>query len=714
MKHKANAPHVRCDALQQRKFPALSFSLLAALLLAGCGDLPAPAQVRAAWRSSEALLLDRQGEPLQRSRVDKQLRRLDWVPLAAISPTVLPAVLGAEDRRFYQHHGVDWRALLSAGADSLGGEPRGASTLSMQLTGLLDADLRASGQRSIGQKLGQLRAALALEQDWGKAQIAEAYLNLAPFRGELVGIDAASRLLFGKAPAGLDQREALILASLLRAPNAPPERVAVRACALAHYLRASSSCASLRALTLATLGAPQQALPGPNLAPELVAQLKPQPGQQLRTSLDAGLQRRVRAILREQIAQLSGRNVRDAAAVVLDRQSGEVLAWVGQVGEGASARFVDGVLAPRQAGSTLKPFLYALAFERRLLTPASLLDDSPVALSTPAGQYIPQNYDRSFRGPVSVRLALAGSLNIPAVRTLLLVGLDDFHARLNALGLPLLQPAAYYGYGLALGGAEVQLIALSNAYRALANGGELSAWRLTPGKAQAGRAVQDAGASWLVGDILSDRLARAPAFGLDNPLATAAWSAVKTGTSKDMRDNWAVGFTERHVVGVWVGNANGEAMWDVSGVSGAAPAWRAIVALLGGSAQGPAMPAGVLRQTVRYQPEVEPAREESFLAGTEQARIELAASQLGPSIVYPAEGMIVALDPDIPLSRQRIWLRASQAEGLSWWLDGQRLGSADGPLAWQPQPGLHRLGLGSSATQWRDSVRFQVRGMRPG
>lgn len=714
MKHKANAPHVRCDALQQRKFPALSFLLPAALLLAGCSDLPAPAQVRAAWRSSEALLLDRQGEPLQRSRVDKQLRRLDWVPLAAISPTVLPAVLGAEDRRFHQHHGVDWRALLSAGADSLGGEPRGASTLSMQLTGLLDADLRASGQRSIWQKLGQLRAALALEQDWGKAQIAEAYLNLAPFRGELVGIDAASRLLFGKAPAGLDQREALILASLLRAPNAPPERVAVRACALAHYLRASSSCASLRALTLATLGAPQQALPGPDLAPELVAQLKPQPGQQLRTSLDAGLQRRVRAILREQIAQLSGRNVRDAAAVVLDRQSGEVLAWVGQVGEGASARFVDGVLAPRQAGSTLKPFLYALAFERRLLTPASLLDDSPVALSTPAGQYIPQNYDRSFRGPVSVRLALAGSLNIPAVRTLLLVGLDDFHARLNALGLPLLQPAAYYGYGLALGGAEVQLIALSNAYRALANGGELSAWRLTPGKAQAGRAVQDAGASWLVGDILSDRLARAPAFGLDNPLATAAWSAVKTGTSKDMRDNWAVGFTERHVVGVWVGNANGEAMWDVSGVSGAAPAWRAIVALLGGSAQGPAMPAGVLRQTVRYQPEVEPAREESFLAGTEQARIELAASQLGPSIVYPAEGMIVALDPDIPISRQRIWLRASQAEGLSWWLDGRRLGSANGPLAWQPQPGLHRLGLGSSATQWRDSVRFQVRGMLPG
>ncbi|PHV10573.1 penicillin-binding protein 1C [Chitinimonas sp. BJB300] len=715
-KHEAYTPHAYSETTLSAKFRNATNILQIALLtslLAACSAPPDPAAIRKGWRSSEASLLDRHGQVIQSTRVDKQQRRLAWVTLADISPTLLPAVLAAEDRRFYKHGGVDWRAMAAAAFDSASGDLRGASTLSMQLAGLIEPDLRSTdGRRSIWQKLGQIRAAYALERDWSKADIAEAYLNLASFRGELVGIDAASRLLFGKAPRGLDQREALILTSLLRAPNAPPDRVARRACALALHIALTTGCAAIRAQTLARLNAPQAALPGPNAAPELIAQLRPTAGQALRTTIDARLQAQVRAQLQAQLAQLEGRNVRDAAAVVLDRQSGEVLAWVGQIGAGSSARFVDGVVSPRQAGSTLKPFLYALAFERKLLTPASLLDDSPVALTTAAGQYIPQNYDRSFRGPVSARTSLASSLNIPAVRTLLLVGLDDFHARLNALGLPLPQQPAYYGYGLALGSAEVQLIQLANAYRALANGGRLTPWRLQPGApSSTGQQVIDEAASWLTTDILADRLARSPAFGLDNPLATSVWSAAKTGTSKDMRDNWAMGFTNRYVVGVWMGNADGEAMWDVSGVSGAAPAWRSIVGLLGGDAFAPAMPASIVKESINYLPAVEAPRQEYFIAGTEQSGFELSSRYVGPSIVYPAKQMIVALDPDIPANRQRLWLRASQAKGMQWWLNGQKLGAADAPLAWQPSPGVHRLSLQNQTGTVADSVQFQVRGV---
>ncbi|QDQ27108.1 penicillin-binding protein 1C [Chitinimonas arctica] len=684
-------------------------------LLSACAPAPSAEQVRHAWRSSEALLLDRQGQPLQAVRIDPQERRLQWVGLDAVSPRLVEAVLAAEDRHFFEHGGIDWTALGAAAIDSASGDVRGASTITMQLAGLLDPALRLrNGRRSLWQKTGQMWAASRIETAWSKRQILEAYLNLAPFRGELVGIDAASRLLFGKAPASLDQHDALLLASLLRSPNTGAETAARRACALAASTATpAGDCAVLRAHALAVLIAPQQRLPGANEAPELAALLKPSAGQRLHTSLDGHLQAEVRRQLRENLAQLQGRNVRDAAAVVIDNQSGEVLAWVGTPGAGAGARFVDGVLAPRQAGSTLKPFLYQLAIERKLLTPASLLDDSPVALDTPAGQYIPQNYDHSFRGPVSVRTSLASSLNIPAVRTLLLVGLDDFHARLKQLGLNLPQPPEHYGYGLALGAAEVRLIDLANAYRTLANGGRQSPWRLSspPGRhSLAGPAVLDSAASWLVGDILSDRAARAPAFGLDNALATPSWTAVKTGTSKDMRDNWAVGFTRRHTIAVWVGNADGEAMWDVSGVSGAAPAWRAIVARLGDGAIAPPMLAGIEARSIHYQPAVEAARREYFLAGTGQDSVELASSRLGPTIVYPAEQLIVALDPDIPVERQRLQLRAANADGLFWQLDGQRLGPAGTARYWRPVAGKHRLALVDSGGGQRALVSFQVRG----
>jgi penicillin-binding protein 1C len=704
--------HWLYDGFHRAKFRIGFIFLLLSLLVYAVSSTPqGPAAARAAWRSSEAKLLDRHGVVIQQSRVDTARRALDWVPLQQMSPLLIQAVVAAEDKRFYRHHGVDWSAMSSALFDSAEGELRGGSTLSMQLTGLLDPSLQAAdGHRSPWQKLRQLWAAERLETQWTKPQILEAYLNLATFRGELVGVDAASRVLVGKAPGELNQRDAWMLASLLRSPNAIPELVARRACALAGTKADSTACETLRAAIGARLAAPPIPVGGPDEAPELMAQLQPTAGSIVRTTLDADLQHRTRALLRDQIAQLDGRNVRDAAAVVLDNQTGEVLAWIGHPGKAAGARFVDSVVAPRQAGSTLKPFLYSLAFERKLLTPASLLDDSPVALSTPGGQYVPQNYDHHFRGPVSVREALASSLNVPAVKTLMLVGLDDFHTRLGALGIALPQPAEHYGFSLALGAAEVRLIDLANAYRTLAEGGRWSNWHLVPEAVGSAQQVINPAAAWLATNILADRAARAPAFGLDNVLATNGWAAGKTGTSKDMRDNWCAGFTALHTVAVWVGNDDGEPMWDVSGVTGAAPAWRALVTLLADGSAAPPAPKGIEQRQIRFIPASEPPRTEYFVAGTGQDVVEQVQNSAVPTITYPLDGLIVALDPDIPVQHQLIWLHAVGAQALDWRMDGRSLGVASVPVGWSPIPGRHQLALVDVTGREKTRVRFEIRG----
>ena len=665
-------------------------------------------RVRADYRPSEAVWLDRLGRPLQVSRVDRSVRRLAWVPLRQVSPALQRAVIVSEDRRFGEHEGVDWQAAAGALVDRLQGSPRGASTLSMQLAGLLDADLRPGRDgRNVVQKLGQIAAARELEQRWSKPQILEAYLNLAPFRGELQGIGAAAAGLFGKLPHGLNQGEAIVLASLLRGPNAPAEVVARRSCELAAQMQARVGCAYLQGLSAQALSA-RSPFSEAALAPVLPALLPLKAGEQRKTTLDADLQGYVRDVLQRQIDGLRERNVNDAAAVVLDNASGAVLAYVGNLGRAASASQVDGVAARRQAGSTLKPFVYALAFQQRLLTPASLLDDSPVHLDTPSGLYVPQNYDKEFRGVVSARRALAGSLNVPAVRTLLLTGTTPAFSLLQQLGFRLPHDGDYYGFALALGAPDVSLLQLSNAYRALANGGSYGAARFVAGKPVQQPTAIGPAAAWMTADILSDRGARSLTFGLENPLATRYWSAVKTGTSKDMRDNWCIGFSRRYTVGVWVGNFNGEPMWDVSGVTGAAPAWQEILNHLHRSTPSlpPPVPSGLVAQRIRYQPAVEPARREWFIGGTQQIVWQQAGAG-GNAILYPGNGEIIALDPDIPPQRQQIWFSAER-DG-EWWLNGKKLGSGS-QWRWQPVAGRYLLRWREKRGGGSDQLRFEVRG----
>lgn len=691
-----------------------------ALLFAATGlraEAATFADVRASFVSSDAQLLDRHGEPLQRLRVDKTGRRLQWVALGDMSPALLLAAIAAEDRRFYEHHGVDWRALGTAAWQNLfSAKPRGASTISMQLAGLLDPRLQGgAGGRKLLQKWRQIQAARELETHWSKSQILEAYLNLVSYRGELQGIDAAAQGLYGKAPSGLNNVEALVLASLIRAPAAAPALLGRRACALGRALQLPSRCVDIEWSAQQALNRKRVA-PAAGIAPRVAEKLLPSAARvdvirTVTSTLDAGLQRFVADELRQQLAGLRGRNVNDGAVLVLDNATGEVLAYVAN--GGASA--VDGVAAPRQAGSTLKPFLYQLAIENRQLTAASLLDDSPLDIATPAGLYVPQNYDRTFKGLASVRTSLGNSLNVPAVRTLLLSGIEPFYARLHALGFKgLTEPADHYGYSLALGGADVSLLELTNAYRTFANGGAWSPVVLQPDTARLEpRAVMDAAAAYIVADILSDNAARNITFGLDSVLATPFWSAAKTGTSKDMRDNWCVGFSGRFTVGVWMGNFDGQPMWDVSGVTGAAPVWRQVMEHLHATlpSAAPPAPAGLVSQQVTFAPALESERREWFLAGTESRIIEaLVDARQSPRIQYPGNGVIIALDPDIPLDHQRVAFHARAGANLFWQLDGVLAAKADQPLAWRPRAGRHVLELVDGNDVVRDVVRFDVRG----
>jgi penicillin-binding protein 1C len=697
----------------------LGSTLAAVLVLLGAMSPPPPPTfptVRAAWRPSDAALHDRHGEVLHERRVDPARRRLAWTPLDDVSPALVMAVLASEDRRFREHAGVDGRALTAALLQRLrGGTPRGGSTLTMQLAGLLDPTLRRRREpRGLAAKWRQIRLARAIESRWTKDQILETYLNLVTFRGELIGVAAASDGIFGKAPHGLTGPESVVLAALLRGPGAPMELVRRRALVLAGR---AADADEVRATVERAFAAGGRNAPRRADAPHVAQRLLHAGGDtRVVSTLDAGVQRLAAEALRRHLLAVRGAHVADAAVLVVDNATGDVLAYVGSSNDLSPAPLVDGVRARRQAGSALKPFLYALALDQRILTPATLLDDTPLEIAVAGGLYRPRNYDESFRGPVSARTALAASLNVPAVRVLELVGPEAFVGQLRQLGFALEQAGDWYGPALALGSADVTLWEMVGAYRALASGGTWRPLRLTGGEPGGDtRRVISEHAAFVVGHVLADRESRSTTFGLENVLATPFWTAVKTGTSKDMRDNWCLGFSRRYTIGVWVGNFSGEPMRNVSGVTGAAPVWVDVMTALHRSipSVAPAPTRGVVDARVAFAGEVEPARREWFLRDTEPVAAAATVPTHHARIVSPVRGTIVAIDPEIPRARQRVAFEADGGEpGLQWVLDGVELTAGPGPFLWEPRPGRHTLALRGADTRLRDTIIFEVRGRR--
>ncbi len=715
-----------------RSFLIVALLLFYSVMATEAKGLPTFQQVKESHRRSDVQILDRHGEVLQEVRVDKKGRRLDWIGLKDISPALVRAVLQSEDRHFSEHSGIDWKAVGAAVIGRVLGEKRrGASTITMQLAVMVKSGGAPQGRKTVRQKWAQMMDARELEQSWKKEEILEAYLNLLFFRGELQGIAAASRGLFDKEPSGLDDRESCVLAALIRSPNALPSDVGRRAEVLARSLSAKGDGQDLGKFAIQVLARPYRVRPAMALAPQAARRIMAEGGlwnvksairnlqseihiARIPSTIDLRLQGFAQESLAQQLSALVGQNVGEGAVLVVENATGNVLAYVASAGDSQ----VDGITARRQAGSTLKPFLYELAIEKRLLTAASVLDDSPLHIPTERGLYVPHDYDLATRGPVSVRVALSSSLNIPAVRTQLLVGTEPFAERLSRVGFHLPRPAEFYGFSLALGTADVSLEELVNAYRTLARGGIGSGLRLTPGGAAKERRVMERGAAYIVAHILADRSARSATFGFDSPLTTRFWSAVKTGTSKDMRDNWCVGFSSRYTVGVWVGNFSGEPMWNVSGVSGAAPVWLEVMNYLHRDSRSrePVRPKGVVSARTSAGMSGEPARGELFLAGTEPAPVA-AAKVAGdawhiPRIAYPPSGTIIVIDPDIPEENQKVFFEAENAGAadVRWRLNGAPLPPGEEGRRWQPRPGRYELALTDASGRTEDAVFFEVRG----
>jgi penicillin-binding protein 1C len=483
---------------------------------------------------------------------------------------------------------------------------------------------------------------------------------------------------------------------------------------LAARTGSATTADEIAALAAETLGRPYRIRPHVAIAPHVARMLLKGEGQQAQCTLDGAIQLFAVEALNQQLGQLRNRNVHDGAVLVVDNATGDIVAYAANQGSTSSAPHVDGIRALRQAGSTLKPFLYGLAIEKEFLTAASILEDSPLQIPTAGGLYVPENYDREFLGPVSLRTALSASLNIPAVRTLMLVTPDAFVERLRALGMTsLTREADYYGYSLALGSADVSLYELVNAYRTLANRGRWGAMRIAAGEAPDEFVpVMDARAAFIVSGILSDREARSATFGLENSLATRYWTAVKTGTSKDMRDNWCVGYSERYTVGVWVGNFSGEPMWNVSGMAGAAPVWLDVMNHLHrrSASKAPKAAPGVVQRQVAFRGNLEPPRTEWFIAGTQPEEAIVLERRHGIArIVYPQPATIITLDPDIPADLQRVsFVGRFAGDTHEWRLDEKVIG-ASASLPWKPERGRHVLSLVDRERNVVDSVTFIVK-----
>ncbi len=673
--------------------------------------------------SSERLILDRKGKVLHELRFNNKVRRFEWIPLSEVASSLKKSVIAAEDKRFYSHFGIDWLSFSSALYHRLVGTSRGgASTISMQLTDFFNSlNGKVKTKRNAWDKIAQMVRACYLETQWNKDQILEAYLNLIHFKGELQGVSASSYGLFAKDPQSLTLNESIIMTVLIRSPNSATQQILDRAIRLSEVLEAKARFADLASLanqvTSSQYKIKQIAQNAFHIAHQVqhLGLFKNQ--VQVKTTLDSDIQRLATAALRKQVLSLKDQNMNDGAVVVIDNDTGDILAYVGNIGAQSSAPHVDGARSLRQAGSTLKPFLYGSAFEKKILTPASVLNDSPLDIFIQgSGSYRPQNYDRNFHSFVTVRNALASSLNIPAVKAIEMVGVASFTETLSSLGITDLERPDFYGPSLALGSADVRLVQLTNAYRTLANKGIWSPTQFIKSKMeQPSHRVFTDETAYLVSSILSDREARSTTFGLENMLSTRYWTAVKTGTSKDMRDNWCIGYSQKYTVGVWTGNFSGESMWSVTGIQGAAPVWLEVMNSLHESvpSRPPAVPAKVISKTI-YFPQWKVTKNEVFLIGTEPATNEIRfESHQSAKIIYPLNGSYMALDPEIPSKNQKVFINIENpSQQIKILINNKEIGTAEKYFLWKPTVGKHTLKLIDSNKNTIDEIQFEIKGLK--
>ncbi len=651
--------------------------VLALLFAAAWFVFPFPRELLARYPAA-MILLDRDGAPLRmRLGPNDTDCRLHYHP-DPDRDWICKAVVAAEDQRFWTHHGVDPAALARASVQNAKGLRRisGASTITTQVVRLMQPK-----RRTLAAKVSEAFRAIQLERILGKREILEQYLNRAPFGANLVGVAAASRRYFGKEPADLSLAEAALLAGMPQSPSRlRPDRFPERAKKRQAYVLERMEALGMITDGQRTAAAAQpvvtrrDAYPfrAPHFCDLLLDEVQrfngsavegvsehatrnTQPStEEVRTSLDPALQRLAEEMLRRHAAALRGQGVYGGAVVILDVKSGEVRALAGSpdYGDAAHAGQVNGAVAARSAGSTLKPFAYALALDQGRITPATVLADVPRTFK----DYVPANFDGTFNGPVPARAALVLSLNIPALELVEQEGVPEFLGLLKKLGFGTLRDSpARYGLGLALGNGSVRLLDLAGAYACLARGGVWRPYRLTSAgkreerkngktekanqvemeqrngitkKPNQGEMRQTSGkteerdgsaegnackteettperrifspeAAWLAAEMLSgdERAADTTGHHADVRLPRIAW---KTGTSSGFRDAWAVGLNPEYVVAVWIGNPDGRPSPALVGARAAVPVMWDIVRGLYPANDSPwfTMPPGVKKRAV--------------------------------------------------------------------------------------------------------------------
>jgi len=742
-------------------------------------------------------LLDRHGIPLTTTYTGAWNLH-DQKALHDIPSFLQKAFIFSEDRRFYAHGGVDWLARLHALVQNIraGRAVRGASTLTEQVVRLIHPRPRTIWSRWI-----EGFEARQLEKANTKPDILWFYLNQVPYASRRRGIAQAARFYFDRDVASLNLKESMALTVLVRAPDyydlyRHPGRIDAPLGALGMGMKNRGILAPIQYQTITAqpfeLNHPALSVKAPHFARFVLNHPDPFNGgslingespKKIHTTLDGSLQHRVQTLLDTALASHRDRKVHNGAALVVDHGTGEILAWaVGADKEkndpgypfsqthsdkndshAATSQYPDqhktkthgqainGVTALRQPGSAMKPFVYALALEKGW-TAATLIQDSPLAARVGMGMHAYHNYSGQHYGAVTLRNALGNSLNIPAVRTIQFVGVEDYLTRLRTLGFTTLnQHPDFYGDGLALGNGEVSLYELVQAYTVLANQGRLIPLRTVSGRPmQYTQQIFSKEVTSLMGHILSDAGARTLEFGRGGLLNFPVQTAVKTGTSSDYRDAWAMGYNCNFTVGVWMGNLDGSPTRGMTGSRGPAFVLRSIFARL--NQMRDTRPLYMSPRLVQREISINPmessphlstqksshnpmtispgsvseniapflhkkkfqalnfnksVKTEWFIPGTEpvQAMTTAMGDITKPQkshqahtkpfrFIQPLNGMFLAMDPRIPDDHE---VMACQVAGvapgdtLDWYLDGQPLTVTGSQFNWQIHPGSHVL-----------------------
>lgn len=684
--------------------------------------------------SASPRLLDRHGEALHHLTLPDFTRRTP-VGYDDLPSDLIACTLAAEDKRFRRHGGVDLLATARAGRDWLmeGRQVSGASTVTQQLVKLG----QKPQSRTLKVKLVEALQARQLEMRWSKDEILAGYFNRLNYGNHRIGPVEAARFYFQKPIAQLSLAECALLAGLPQAPSRlnpikhPERAVARRGVVLDRLARLSDDSRIAMAKREPLVLRP---LKEKTLAPWLPS-LAPGEAGEVHTTLDREIQDALESIVADELERLKESNLQHAAVVVLDNERSEILGLVSSGNwDDPRGGQINGALTPRSPGSALKPFTYMLAFERGGRHPGSIVADIPTRIRTIEGLDAPENFDRAFRGPVTLRQALACSLNVPAMRELnRLGGPEPLHELLVDLGFDSMgDNPVEHGLGLTLGNAPVTLLELAEGYATLARGG-LHLPATLGFESHEGKRCFSEGSAWLITDVLADPVARASSFGRRGPLELPFHCAVKTGTSSDFRDNWCVGYTSDYTVAVWAGNFDHSPMKGVSGVDGAGPIFRRAMERLhrDKAPEVPVKPGGLIQ--VRIDPrcgklasgshtvdewvpvglDLLPARADDFdeegrlflddsyaewLASDDnQRRSEFSPEPARPAetplrVLAPRPGTVYLLDPELP-NGGRLRLSTNLPSVTTWHCESLSLDRSGAEAVALLEAGEHQLVL---------------------